>query len=285
MCKCGTFRGSPPHFCKGSELSAYAIAVKNGFRGTESEWLDTLKGDPFVYENFTSEQLAKLKGDKGDKGDPFAFEDFTPEQLAMLRENIIADAELSETSTYPVQNRAVYSAGIAFLAALDDLQSAMPTPTQKEAWSAKSDFSGSYNDLTDKPAAPTVDTALSATSTNAVQNKIVKSALDKKVTKEDSGWQSYTMSFGTPVKYRVKNDVVFLRGYSDNTVTLTAAQWTEVGYIPSGNWPSENWYFTASEYQGDKIIQGCVSAEDGYIRLYATSAVSNWSFGTSYPLT
>ena len=282
MCKCGTFRGSPPHFCKGSELSAYAIAVKNGFRGTESEWLDTLKGDPFVYENFTSEQLAKLKGDKGD---PFAFEDFTPEQLAILRENIIADAELSATSTNPIQNKAVQAAFSNINSDINDLQGEMPTPTQKEAWNAKSNFSGSYNDLTDKPTAPTIDAALSATSTNAVQNKIVKAALDKKVAKEDSGWQSYTMSFGTPVKYRVKNDVAFLRGYSDNTVTLTAAQWTEVGYIPSGNWPSEDWYFTASEYQGDKIIQGCVSAEDGYIRLYATSAVSNWSFGTSYPLT
>lgn len=285
MCKCGTFRGSPPHFCKGSELSAYAIAVKNGFHGTESEWLDTLKGDPFVYENFTPEQLAKLKGDKGDKGDPFAFEDFTPEQLAMLRENIIADAELSATSTNPIQNKAVQAAFSSVNSNINALQGEMPTPTQKEAWNAKSDFSGSYNDLTDKPTAPTIDAALSATSTNAVQNKIVKVALDKKVTKEDSGWQSYTMSFGTPVKYRVKNDVVFLRGYSDGTVTLTANQWTDVGYIPSGNWPSEDWYFTASEHQGDKIIQGCVSAEDGYIRLYATTAVSNWSFGTSYPLT
>ena len=285
MCKCGTFRGSPPHFCKGSELSAYAIAVKNGFRGTESEWLDTLKGDPFVYENFTSEQLAKLKGAKGDKGDPFAFEDFTPEQLAILRENIIADAELSATSTNPIQNKAVQAAFSNINSDINALQGEMPTPTQKEAWNAKSNFSGSYNDLTDKPTAPTIDAALSATSTNAVQNKIVKAALDKKVTKEDSGWQSYTMSIGTPVKYRVKNDVVFLRGYSDGTVTLTANQWTDVGYIPSGNWPSENWYFTASEWQGDKVIQGCVSAEDGYIRLYATTAVSNWSFGTSYPLT
>ena len=285
MCKCGTFRGSPPRFCKGSELSAYAIAVKNGFRGTESEWLDTLKGDPFVYENFTSEQLAKLKGAKGDKGDPFAFEDFTPEQLAILRENIIADAELSATSTNPIQNKAVQAAFSNINSDINDLQGEMPTQTQKEAWNAKSNFSGSYNDLTDKPTAPTIDVALSATSTNAVQNKIVKAALDGKVSKGDTNWLSYTMSFGTPVKYRVKNDVVFLQGYSDNTVALTASQWTDVGYIPSGNWPSENWYFTASEWQGDKVIQGCVSAEDGYIRLYATTAVSNWSFGTSYPLT
>lgn len=38
-----------------------------------------------------------------------------------------------------------------------------------------SDFSGSYNDLTDTP---TVDTDMSATSTNAVQNKVIKAYVD-----------------------------------------------------------------------------------------------------------
>lgn len=55
------------------------------------------KGDPFEYEDFTPEQLAALKGPKGDtgatgatgpqgeKGDAFEYEDFTPEQLAALK--------------------------------------------------------------------------------------------------------------------------------------------------------------------------------------------------------
>ena len=37
--------------------------------------------------------------------------------------------------------------------------------------------SGSYNDLTNKPTIPTVDSALSSTSTNAIQNKVVNTAL------------------------------------------------------------------------------------------------------------
>jgi hypothetical protein len=41
--------------------------------------------------------------------------------------------------------------------------------------------SGSYNDLTDKPAVPTIDSSLSPTSTNAVQNKVINSALDGKL--------------------------------------------------------------------------------------------------------
>lgn len=52
---------------KGYYLSAYAIAVKLGFAGTEAEWVASLKGD---------------------KGDPFLYEDFTPEQLEALTEGI-----------------------------------------------------------------------------------------------------------------------------------------------------------------------------------------------------
>ena len=66
---------------EGLGKSAYAIAVAHGFRGTEQEWLDSLKGlqgpqgdpgpkgEPFRYEDFTPEQLEALKGPKGDKGD------------------------------------------------------------------------------------------------------------------------------------------------------------------------------------------------------------------------
>ena len=43
--------------------------VNNGpLQGAKGEKGD--KGDPFVYSDFTPEQLAALKGDKGDKGDP-----------------------------------------------------------------------------------------------------------------------------------------------------------------------------------------------------------------------
>lgn len=66
---------------EGLGKSAYAIAVAHGFRGTEQEWLDSLKGlqgpqgepgpkgDPFTYADFTAEQLEALKGPKGVKGD------------------------------------------------------------------------------------------------------------------------------------------------------------------------------------------------------------------------
>lgn len=75
-------------------LSAYEIAVEKGYEGTKEEWINSLKGEkgeagergiqgekgeqglqgekgkPFIYEDFTEEQLAGLKGEKGDKGEP-----------------------------------------------------------------------------------------------------------------------------------------------------------------------------------------------------------------------
>ena len=57
---------------EGLGKSAYAIAVAHGFRGTEQEWLDSLKGlqgEPFKYSDFTPEQLNALKGPKGEQGD------------------------------------------------------------------------------------------------------------------------------------------------------------------------------------------------------------------------
>ena len=58
---------------EGLGKSAYAIAVAHGFRGTEQEWLDSLKG------------LQGPQGDPGPKGEPFRYEDFTPEQLQALK--------------------------------------------------------------------------------------------------------------------------------------------------------------------------------------------------------
>lgn len=45
-------------------LSAYEIALLNGFEGTEEEWLESLKGErgePFEYSDFTPEQINELK--------------------------------------------------------------------------------------------------------------------------------------------------------------------------------------------------------------------------------
>lgn len=56
--------------CSGqSGLSAYDIAVENGFSGTEQEWLDSLKGEDGQDGAKGDKGDPGEKGDKGDKGD------------------------------------------------------------------------------------------------------------------------------------------------------------------------------------------------------------------------
>lgn len=108
-------KGTTLPLIEGVGKSAYAIAVSHGFKGTEQEWLDSLrgpqgpegvpgppgppgapgkdglngdpgpKGEPFKYSDFTQDQLNSLKGPKGDKGEPFKYSDFTAEQLLALK--------------------------------------------------------------------------------------------------------------------------------------------------------------------------------------------------------
>ena len=51
--------------------SAYVIACRNGFEGTEAEWLESLKGadGTMTFEDLTDEQKESLRGEKGDRGE------------------------------------------------------------------------------------------------------------------------------------------------------------------------------------------------------------------------
>lgn len=85
----------------GAGKSAYAIAVAHGFKGSEQDWLDSLrgpkgnpgdKGDPFKFSDFTPDQLNAIKGKKGDKGDPGSAEksaQFLKEQNIWLEDTSI----------------------------------------------------------------------------------------------------------------------------------------------------------------------------------------------------
>ena len=83
--------------------------------------------------------------------------------------SVAVDAVLSSTSENPVQNKVVKTA-------LDSKADASSLATVAT--------SGSYDDLTDKPTIPdgvTVDSALSSTSENPVQNKVINTVLAGKV--------------------------------------------------------------------------------------------------------
>lgn len=80
---------------EGLGKSAYAIAVAHGFKGSEQDWLDSLRGP---------------KGDPGDKGDPFKFSDFTPEQLNAIKgkKGDPGDPGSAEKASELLKNKNVY---------------------------------------------------------------------------------------------------------------------------------------------------------------------------------
>lgn len=66
----------------------------------------------------------------------------------------------------------------------EDATHRLVTDTEKNTWNNKSNFSGSYNDLTNKPSIPTVSTSVSSTSTTtAASSSAVKQAYDLANTK------------------------------------------------------------------------------------------------------
>lgn len=108
---------------EGLGKSAYAIAVAHGFRGTEQEWLDSLKGlqgEPFKYSDFTPEQLNALKGPKGEQGDNVNAEVVAKIKNLLLDNNVFVhsdslegilleyfEAQINSTSIYLTGDEAI----------------------------------------------------------------------------------------------------------------------------------------------------------------------------------
>lgn len=171
----------------------------------------------YIYDGVSSTWVdyGQLQGAKGDKGDAFTYADFTPTQLEALKgengvsptvtlskegkvttltitdaggtktttindgKDAVVDSELSETSANPVQNKVVYMVDrkVDRCVSVDaqTLSDTLKAQARTNIGAGTSNFSGSYNDLTNTP---TIDMAMSDTSENTVQNKIIKAYID-----------------------------------------------------------------------------------------------------------
>lgn len=121
------------------------------------------KGDAFTYADFTQEQLAALKGPKGDKGD--AGEKGDTGAAASIKIGTV-------TTGAAGSNASVTNSGTASNVVLD-----FTLPRGNDG------ADGADGGIV-------VDTALSGTSTNPVQNKVIKAELDKKMGKTDKIYEA-----------------------------------------------------------------------------------------------
>ena len=127
--------------------------------------------------------------------------------------------------------------------------------------------SGNYNDLTNKPAAVSIDTALSSTSTNSVQNKVITAALNEKAAAEHS---------------QASDTINAMTGYSKATsasaISTSDSLNTAIGklekaletkqasgsYAPADHSHNDN-YYTESEVDAKVTISGKVTKALGGI--------------------
>ena len=119
------------------------------------------------------------------------------------------------------------------------------TTAQTAAWDAKSDFSGSYNDLTDKPTIPTVPTSNTAftndagyITSDAISGKADTSAVTESINAAVSGkvdkstFNTYSGSVETALSGKADTATTYTKTEVDNAIT--AATSTKQDTLVSG---------------------------------------------------
>ena len=178
------------YFAKGDKgdqgLSAYEVAVKNGYVGTEQEWLESLKGKDGtgIEDVYTRDQSDERYVQKQD-GKGLSSNDYTDTDKKKLEGlNNYDDTALREmiggkqdTINDLAEIRSGAGKGATALQQESDptvpswaKEPTKPTYTAQEVGALPADtplFSGSYNDLNDKPTIPTVPTNVSAFTNDA----------------------------------------------------------------------------------------------------------------------
>lgn len=192
---------------------------------TVSNKVDKVSGKALSTNDYTTAEKNKLAG------------------IAAGANATVVDSELSSTSTNPVQNKIVNAAlaGKASTATTDSLQSSISSLNTKTSTAATSSAMGMMS-AADKAKLDgiasgankiTIDSALSSTSTNPVQNKVVNSAIADKVSTStyNSGISSVNSSIQT-----VSDSLTSFkntRGAANGIAPLNSSAQIDSQYLPS----------------------------------------------------
>lgn len=188
-----------------------------GATGPQGEKGDT--GAAFTYADFTTEQLAALKGPKGDtgpqgpKGDPFVYSDFTPEQLEALR------GPKGDSYTHPTHTaraNGFYKITVDELGHVSDV-SAVEKKDVTDLGIAESEHSHTKSEITDFP------TSMPASDVSAWAKAATKPAYTaNEVGAEASGTAASLMNRTTAVNVANTNyGTVMARGIYAGTTDMT----------------------------------------------------------------
>ena len=145
--------------------SAYEIAVENGYSGTEEEWLASLIPEipdipkaqiqsDWAQADSSAVDYIKNKPTVPENAVSFLRQSLTAEQRAQARQNIAA------CSADAVGAVELVEADTAVLYTAQELTVEQKNQARTNIGAGTSSFSGSYNDLSDKPTIPPVSNSL-----------------------------------------------------------------------------------------------------------------------------
>ena len=207
---------------------------------------------------------AKTTGDKNIKaeyvytGNPASAYDATKwEKLGEAQTNIVVDADLSATSTNPIQNKAVKSAVDTLTRSVNSKVATSTYNTKMSALDSSISALQSKNTAQDSAidkkldkSAYVVDSELSETSTNPVQNKVVEEAF--------IGVQSMFMKTYTNIDAKLPLGIQATTG----TAFAIVPNPTETKGELSENWHGKELTFNAVLFATKEGLDSCVKKTD-----------------------
>ena len=143
-------------------LSAYEIAVRHGYKGSEEEWLASLKGP---------------------KGDSFTYSDFTPEQIADLKKPAVDAAEEATTAAGEART-AVTKAEKATTAATEAAKSATDAASSAASAASKANNAAAVATAAGETALTAAGNAASAAKAASGTNTQIQTAEQQRVSAE-----------------------------------------------------------------------------------------------------
>ena len=216
-------------------LSAYQIAMANGFEGDEQSWLQSLKGKAATINGFNTIEIIegnnvtieqnnnKLKinaigGVDVDLSD-YALESDIPTNISELNNDAGYLTSVPSVYKTKTENDELYQPKGNYLTSEADptVPSHVKSITQQNIndWNNKSSFSGSYNDLTNKPTIPT--------KTSDLQNDsgfITQSYVDSEISNIDLS--DYALESDIPTNIsELNNDAGYLTSVPNTYKTKT----------------------------------------------------------------
>ena len=143
-------------------LSAYEIAVRHGFEGSEEEWLESLKGE---------------------KGDAFTYSDFTPKQIADLKKPAV-DAAKEVTKAAETATEAAKAADDAAESADEAARSATDAATDAASAASKANNAAAVATAAGEAALTAAGNAASAAKTASDTNTQIQTAEQQRASAE-----------------------------------------------------------------------------------------------------